>query len=175
MRFNFLKQKYVSRKIINAINVLQFFIYKNGANQPFAFDLWWLLLNINHSAWCSKSARLLVRDRLGSNCVRKKSARVLLGSKVARNFSARSAILIEDDRIEMLEQLKFLLVYNPNPYSIKYICFYEMPFFHHCMTVVIAGKTLMREYLLSSRFSSLGLEAVWEACTTASVLWCYGL
>ena len=114
MRFNFLKQKYVSRKIINAINVLQFFIYKNGANQPFAFDLWWLLLNINHSAWCSKSARLLVRDRLGSNCVRKKSARVLLGSKVARNFSARSAILIEDDRIEMLEQLKFLLVNNPN-------------------------------------------------------------
>ena len=120
MRFNFLKQKYVSRKIINAINVLQFFIYKNGANQPFAFDLWWLLLNINHSAWCSKSARLLVRDRLGSNCVRKKSARVLLGSKVARNFSARSAILIEDDRIEMLEQLKFLLVNNPSPYCFSH-------------------------------------------------------
>ena len=96
--------------------MLQFLIYKNGANSQFAFDLWWVLLNINHLAWCSKSARLLVRDRLGSNCVRKKSARVLLGSKVARNFSARSAVLIEDDRIEMLEQLKFLLVNNPRWY-----------------------------------------------------------
>ena len=116
--------------------MLQFLIYKNGANSQFAFDLWWVLLNINHFAWCSKSARLLVRDRLGSNCVRKKSARVLLGSKVARNFSARSAILIENDRIEMLEQLKFLLVNNPSTnnaftvvgyrtFTTSYICQYS--------------------------------------------------
>ena len=38
----------------------------------------------------------------------------MLGSKVARNFSARDGIWIENDRIEMLEQLKFLLVNNPN-------------------------------------------------------------
>ena len=38
----------------------------------------------------------------------------MLGSKAARNFSARNGILIEDDRIELLEQLKFLLVNNPN-------------------------------------------------------------
>ena len=69
---------------------------------------------MNYVAWCSKSARLLVRDRLGSNCVRKFSARILLGSKVARNFSARNVILIENDRIEMLEHLKFLLVHIPS-------------------------------------------------------------
>ena len=73
---------------------------------------------MNYVAWCSKSARLLVRDRLGSNCVRKFSARILLGSKVARNFSARNVILIENDRIEMLEHLKFLLVHIPKSYVI---------------------------------------------------------
>ena len=45
--------------------------------------------------------------------VRKFCARMLLGSKVARNFSARNVILIESDRIEMLEHLKFLLVHIP--------------------------------------------------------------
>ena len=72
------------------------------------------MFKINHFVWCSKSARLLVRDRLGSNCVRKSSALILHGSKVARNFSARNVILIENDRIEMLEHLKFLLVHIPN-------------------------------------------------------------
>ena len=58
-------------------------------------------------------ARLLARDRLGSNCDRKMSARKVLDSKADRNFCARNVILIENDRIEVLEQLKFLLVHIP--------------------------------------------------------------
>ena len=69
--------------------------------------------NKNNFGSSSKSARLLVRDRLGSNCVQKISARLLLGSKVARNFSARNVFLIENDRLEMLEHPKFLLVHIP--------------------------------------------------------------
>ena len=68
------------------------------------FKSFWLMLEI-----CSIARSRSTRIEL----VRKFCARMLLGSKVARNFSARNVILIESDRIEMLEHLKFLLVHIP--------------------------------------------------------------